>query len=88
MSGLGIDDVLRAQVEAIKAQIVAYNGAILAFAAGGIQSYTLESGQTRQQVTRADLSRIQGAIDSLMNQLTTLEARLCGSGATHYVPSW
>jgi hypothetical protein len=85
---LGVDDVLRAQVDAIKAQIAAYNAAILAVTVGGISSYELETGQTRQKVTRQDVGRLQSAIDTLLNQLTTLEARLCGSGGVHYVPSW
>lgn len=85
---LGIDDFLREQVEVIKAKIVAYNGAVASLSAGAIQSYEIESGQTRQKVTRANIADLERVIASLMNQLTTLEARLCGSGVTHYVPSW
>ena len=85
---LGVDDFLRTQVDAIKAKIVAYNAALTDLASGAIQSYELETGQSRQKVTKATISTLEAVVASLMNQLTTLEARLCGNGATHYVPSW
>lgn len=85
---LGVDDFLKEQVEGIKAKIVAYQAASLGLASGAISSYELESGQTRQKVTQANIATLENAISSLMNQLTTLEARLCGTGAVHYEPSW
>jgi hypothetical protein len=85
---LGVDDVLLEQVTAIKAQLAAYNAAILALTTTGIQSYQLDTGQTRQLVTKANLAAMQKDRSSLLNELTTLEARLCGTGAVHVVPSW
>lgn len=85
---LGIDDFLRSRVDVIKAKIVAYDLAIGQLQDGVIQSYEFDTGQTRQKVTKATISTLEDRVTSLMNQLTTLEARLCGSGATHYVPSW
>lgn len=85
---LGVDDFFREQVEAIKAKIVAYNSAAAGLATGAIQSYELDTGQTRQKVTKANIATLENAVASLMNQLATLEARLCGSGVTRVVPSF
>lgn len=85
---LGIDDFLLEQVEPIKAKITAYNQAILDLATGAILSYELDTGQTRQKVTKNNIAVLEAAVGALMNTLTTLEARLCGSGATRVVPSW
>lgn len=78
---------LQARIDATKAQIVAYEGAATALAAG-VQSYTFDSGQTRQTVTKLDLSSIQRTIDGLYNRCATLEARLNGTGTLQGVPGW
>lgn len=76
------------RITATQAQITAYEDAILAFGAnGGVQSYTLDTGQSRQTVTRSDLSMLHKTIDSLYNRLSTLEARLYGA-ATTVRPHW
>lgn len=85
---LGIDDFLREQVASIKAKIVAYNAALTDLESGMIQSYELDSGQSRQKVTLATKSTLEARIESLMNQLTTLEARLCGTGVVRVIPSF
>jgi hypothetical protein len=69
------------------AQIIAYEDAITALA-GGVQSYSLDTGQTRQTVTKLDLSALQKAIDAMYNRLVTLEARLNGSGTVTTRPAW
>lgn len=63
------DDVdwLNARLTATEALIVAVEAAILALSSGA-QSYTLDSGQTRQTVTKADIA-------SLRNQITMLDQR-------------
>lgn len=74
------------QLTAAKAAVVAYNAAILALGSDAIQSYTLDTGQTRQVVTKANLTELKNARMSLLNEVATLEARICGSGVTHGVP--
>lgn len=69
------------RITAVKAQIIAYETAILALTTGGIASYTLNTGQTTQTVTKLDIEKMDKAVDSLMNRLATLEAR-CGKGST------
>lgn len=78
---------IQARIDATKLQIVAYEDAALALGAG-VQSYTLDTGQTRQTVTKLDLSAIQKTIDSLYNRCATLEARLNGSGTVTVRPVW
>lgn len=80
-------DFIQSRIDATKAQIVAYEDAATALA-GGVQSYTLDTGQSRQTVTKLDLSAIQRAIDSLYNRCATLEARLNGSGTVTVSPAW
>lgn len=78
---------IQARIDATKQQIIAYEDAALALASG-VQSYTLDTGQTRQTVTKLELSQIQSTIDMLYNRCTTLEARLNGSGTLTGVPAW
>lgn len=77
---------LEARVTATKALIVAYENAILALA-GGAQSYSLDTGQTRQTVTKADLGSLRLQLNELENRLSVLDARLCGAG-TNVVPGF
>lgn len=76
------------RITATKAMIVAYEDAATALGSGGTQSYTLDTGQSRQTVTKVDLADIQKTIDSLYNRCATLEARLNGSGVVTGGPSW
>lgn len=76
------------RIEKTKALIIAWEDAELALSAGGVQSYTLDTGQTRQTVTKADLGTIRNTIDSLLNRLVTLEARLGNGGVVNVRPAW
>ena len=81
-------EFLQARITATKAQITAYEDAVTAIVTNGAQSYTLDTGQTRQVVTKLNIASIQSGLDSLYNRLATLEARLNGSGVTHGRPGW
>jgi len=76
------------RITAIKAAIIAYEDAIIALGTAGVQSYTLDTGQTRQTVTRLEVSSLQRTVDRLYNTLATLEARLTGCGTVHARPAW
>ena len=75
------------RITATKAAIVAYEDALTAFATTNTQSYTLNTGQTQQSVSRGDIGKINKIIDSLYNRCATLEARLNG-GTTMVKPAW
>jgi hypothetical protein len=77
---------IQGRIDATKAQIIAYENAATALA-GGVQSYTLDTGQDRQTVTRLELRSIQKTIDQLYNRCVTLEARLNG-GTVIGRPGW
>ena len=79
---------IQARIDATKLQIVAYEDAALALGTAGIQSYALDTGQSKQNVTKLDLDKIQKTIDSLYNRCATLQTRLNGSGSLIGAPSW
>lgn len=78
---------LLGRIDATKLQIIAYENAAIALSSG-VQSYTLDTGQDRQTVTRADIRSIQLNIDQLYNRLTMLQARLCGGHVVIAGPDW
>lgn len=80
-------EFLQARIDATKTQIVAYEDAITALTSGGVQSYTLDTGQSRQTVTRLELSGLNDALDGLYNRLVTLQARQNG-GSVIVGPAW
>lgn len=71
---------LEARVAATKAQIESIEDAILQLSTGAVQSYALDSGQTRQSVTKLDLGSLRLQQDQLYTRLEWLKARLCGVG--------
>ena len=79
---------IQARIDATKLLIVVYEDALSAFGTTNIQSYILDTGQTRQNVTRADLSQLNRVLSSLENRLATYCARLNGSGTTHMRAAW
>jgi len=82
-------EFLEARITATKAAIVAYEDAITFLGTqGGIQSYTLDTGQNRQLVTRADIPAMNRMINSLYNRCATLQTRLTGSGVITARPGW
>lgn len=78
---------IQARIDATKLAIVAYEEAITALGNSNIQSYELDTGQDRQRVTRADVKDLNAVLDSLMNRLSTYEARLNG-GSVSVSPGW
>ena len=48
---------------------------------GNIQSYTIDTGQHKQSVSRADLSNLYMRRDKLLGEIATLEARLHVGGS-------
>lgn len=69
--------------------IEAYEDAILALTgAGAVESYTLDTGQSRQTVTRSNLKDINDTLDGLYNRLCTMQARLTGGGVLIARPAW
>lgn len=72
-------DWLEERITKTKALIEAYEDAILALSSGA-QSYTLDTGQTRQTVTKAQLSQLSTTLDRLEGRLQRLIDMRCGAG--------
>jgi hypothetical protein len=66
--------------------------AITALQSGTHQSYELDTGQSRQRVTRLDLDRLNAQVDDYTQRISDLELKLgksCGgSGSLVVVPGW
>ena len=69
---------LDARITRTQEMIIAYEDAILNITTTG-QNYTLDTGQTRQTKTQADLGSMRLELDSLENRLATLCARRFGA---------
>lgn len=78
----------QARLEKCKTQIVLYEDAIDALVVQGVSSYILDTGQTRQHVTKQDLASLQRVLDGLLNRCATLEARISGAGTAIMRPGW
>jgi hypothetical protein len=79
---------LDARITKTKTLIEAYEDAVLAFADSNVQSYQLDTGQTRQLVTRAQLGSMQLTLSRLESRLATLEARRGGCAQFNMRPGW
>ena len=76
---MAIDNAfLDARITRTKELIIAYEDAIDAITANG-QSYKLDTGQTSQTKTQADLGSMRLELESLDNRLATLCARRFGA---------
>lgn len=75
------------RLEKTKQMIVAYEDAIIALSSGA-QSYRLNTGQTDNMVTRANLSSMRITLDSLEARKDQIESRLYGIGAIHVRPAF
>lgn len=83
-----VEKFLEDRIAATQALITVYEDALTAIGtSGATQSYTLDTGQSRQVVTRGDISQLNSMLDTLYNRLATLNARVNGAG---YVasPDW
>lgn len=80
-------------VEFINEQIVNLKALLAAnvtarAAAQSTQSYTLETGQTRQSVMKAQLATLANERAQILNELSEWEGRLCRNRTLHGVPGW
>lgn len=73
---------LQERITKTKQMIIDAEEANIAILSGSIQSYTIDTGQSRSTVTKHNISELNRIIDSLYNRCAMLEARLNGSNAT------
>jgi hypothetical protein len=82
------DTFLQERIAATKALIVVYEDALTALVTNGTQRYVLDTGQSRQDVTKIDVPKLNAQLDGLYNRLATQEARLDGRGVVTVRPAW
>ena len=75
------------RIVAKKALILKLEAAIDSISTGA-QSYSIDTGQTRQVVTRANLSETRNMIARLESDISTLQQRIYGCGRFQVRPGW
>jgi len=79
---------LQDRIDATQTLIIAYEAAITALTTGGVSQYTIDTGQTRQVVTKLNLATLKNSMNGAYNLLATLEARRDGNGSFQSIPGW
>ena len=79
---------IQSRITAMEALALVYETSLTALATAGVESYTLDTGLSRQTVTKQDISKIQAAYKSTLNLIDVLYARLNGCGTIRVGPSW
>lgn len=75
------------RIEKTKEMIVAYEEAVLFLVANPTRSYTFETGQSQQEVTRFDIDKLRESITSLLSLLEYYNDQISNS-VTLNVPAW
>lgn len=78
---------IQERIAATKLAIIAYENAILVLS-NGVQSYSLDTGQTRQTVTKHQLGSLRLQLTDLENRLQNLQNQLAGGGALYVRPGF
>ena len=81
------DTFLQTSLTNTETLIRAYEAAVTALVSGQVQQYTLDTGQDRQTVLKADIPSLNAALDGLYNRRATIQARLNGGTVTAR-PAW
>jgi hypothetical protein len=63
---------LQARLETTETQIIAYEDAIAALLTGGVQQYTLNTGQSVVSVTKLNLSSLERSLSALYQRYQSL----------------
>ena len=71
----------------LEAMIQKYEEAILFLTENPTESYSLDSGQTQQEVKRHNLSNMNKTLDSLYNRHAVISLRI-GTTPTISLPAW
>lgn len=81
-------DFLQARINKTKLQIEELEDVIFKLSSGAIVNYSIDTGQTKQTVTKASIPGLNRMLESLYNRLNILENRLNGTGVTVGRPCW
>lgn len=78
------NDFWEQELERLQQMAASVGSAIIALESGAVQSYTLDTGQTRVTKTMQDLSSLRLLRQSLLNEISVLEIRLGKCPSTTY----
>ena len=76
---MSLDEYWAERLEAAKAQLIELETAISGLLDGSIQSYQLDTGQTRSLVTKQQMSPMYLALQRAENRVAVLDARVNGA---------
>ena len=76
------------QKKVLEARILAFNAAFHAAIANPTRSYSLNTGQSTQMVSRDNMKDYQALYESLLNQYATVCARLGFGGTITQFSGW
>lgn len=80
-------DFIQARIDAIEERIAAYDTAITALISG-VDRYSLDTGQTKQSVTKKDILKLQEAQQFDIGQLDFWYQQLNGGGSIYLRPAY
>lgn len=75
------NQMLQTRLTNLETQLDDMDAAIIGISAGTLESYTLDTGQDRQTVTKLNLKALVAARDSVLNQYDVICTRLNRSGS-------
>jgi hypothetical protein len=77
-----------ARISKTESLIEAMEDAVLNLTTGGMSSYTIDTGQTRNTVTKADIGSLNSQLNILYQRLAYFEHMASGGGETIVRPCW
>jgi len=78
----------QSRLEKKKTLLVTAEDALQALLQEQIESYTLDTGQSRQTALMLKIDKVKEVIDGLENDVATLNARISGCGTAIVRPCW
>jgi len=78
---------IQERIDAKKALLAQYEAALTAFDLG-VYSYSFDTGQSRQTVTRTSATQLAKDISRLEDEISVLMTRLCGGGRLYSRPGF
>lgn len=76
------------QLEQAKTQLAAVYAAQNAILVDGVYSYSLDTGQGKTTVTKQTVGQLDALVNSLLNRITMISARINGDNAIIMAPGF
>lgn len=79
---------LRRRLAKVEELIERVEDAILQLSSGAVVSYSLDTGQSRQTVTKQSIGQLKNLLESLESRRNALRSRLGCGGSGYMGPGW